>query len=134
MIGKILKKLRLERDMTLEDLAEKIGVSRQTISNWENGHIEPRQNKLKAMAVALGVSLDSLTQTCTEDCPDTDTNVRSESDPMAASNDRLTQVARTANACAEMNRRLAETNAQLADTNAKLVAHIIELSNALLYK
>ena len=36
MIGKKLKKLRKENKMTLEDVAEKCGVSRQTISKWES--------------------------------------------------------------------------------------------------
>lgn len=32
-----LKELRLEHQLTQEELAQKIFVSRQTISNWENG-------------------------------------------------------------------------------------------------
>ena len=36
-IGRFLKELRIEKDITQEQLAEKIKVSRQTISNWENG-------------------------------------------------------------------------------------------------
>ena len=36
-IGKKLKEARLNRDLTQEVIAEKLNVSRQTISNWENG-------------------------------------------------------------------------------------------------
>ena len=35
-IGKKLKEARLQSGLTQEKAAEKIGVSRQTISNWEN--------------------------------------------------------------------------------------------------
>lgn len=36
-IGEKLKNSRLNTGMTQEQIAEKINVSRQTISNWENG-------------------------------------------------------------------------------------------------
>ena len=36
-IGGFLKELRLERQMTQEQLAEQIGVSRRTVSRWETG-------------------------------------------------------------------------------------------------
>ena len=35
-IGKKLKEARLNRNLTQEVIAEKLNVSRQTISNWEN--------------------------------------------------------------------------------------------------
>ena len=36
-IGSIIKKARQEKGITQEAAAEALGVSRQTISNWENG-------------------------------------------------------------------------------------------------
>lgn len=36
-IGKKIQKLRKERGLTQEALAEKIGVSAQAVSKWENG-------------------------------------------------------------------------------------------------
>lgn len=36
-VGKHIRALRTERGMTQEDLAEKLYVTRQTVSNWENG-------------------------------------------------------------------------------------------------
>lgn len=36
-IGRFLKDLRLEKQMTQEQLAEQIGVSRRTVSRWETG-------------------------------------------------------------------------------------------------
>lgn len=37
VVGKHIRALRMERGMTQEDLAEKLYVTRQTVSNWENG-------------------------------------------------------------------------------------------------
>ena len=36
-IGRFLKELRKEKVITQEQVAEDLNVSRQTISNWENG-------------------------------------------------------------------------------------------------
>lgn len=36
-IGKNIKRLRIEKNMKQEEVAEKLFVSRQTISNYENG-------------------------------------------------------------------------------------------------
>lgn len=35
-IGRQIKKYRLERKMSQEELADKVYVTRQTVSNWEN--------------------------------------------------------------------------------------------------
>lgn len=37
LIGENIKRLRRERDMTQEELAEQLGVTFQSISRWENG-------------------------------------------------------------------------------------------------
>ena len=60
MIGKKLKKLRKENKMTLEDVAEKCGVSRQTISKWESEETLLDILKCKKLAVLYNVSVDSL--------------------------------------------------------------------------
>ena len=41
MFGERLKALRQARGLTQEELAKRIGVTKQTISNWENGNITP---------------------------------------------------------------------------------------------
>ena len=41
-LGNEIIKLRTKCSMTQEDLAEKIGVSRQVISRWETGVSKPR--------------------------------------------------------------------------------------------
>lgn len=57
MKGSRLKSIRLERGMTLEELGEAIGTSKQTIHRYENGIIDniPRA-KIEALASALKVT------------------------------------------------------------------------------
>ena len=40
-LGEKIYKLRTKRSMTQEQLAQALFVSRQTVSNWENGRTEP---------------------------------------------------------------------------------------------
>ena len=55
-----LQQLRKLHDMTQEDLADKIGVTRQSIAQWESGNTSPNLVQSKALADAFGVSLDDL--------------------------------------------------------------------------
>lgn len=55
-----LVQLRKARGMSQEELAEKVGVSRQAVSKWETGDAQPDYVKLMALADALEVSLDDL--------------------------------------------------------------------------
>lgn len=59
-LQKRLVELRTERGLSQEDLAEKLYVSRQTISNWERGKTYPDINSLLLMATYFDVSLDHL--------------------------------------------------------------------------
>lgn len=38
-IGKFIAEMRKEQNLTQIDLAEKLGISNKTISNWENGKL-----------------------------------------------------------------------------------------------
>ncbi len=60
MIGENLKALRMTAGLTMEGLAEKIGVSRQSVAKWENGDSLPDLMKCKALADLYNVSLDAL--------------------------------------------------------------------------
>lgn len=55
-----LAELRREKNLSQEELAEKLYVSRQTISNWERGKTYPDINSLLLMANYFDVSLDHL--------------------------------------------------------------------------
>lgn len=59
-IGKKLKKARLDSGMTQEKLAEKINVSRQTISNWENEKSYPDIISVIEISNLYSISLDLL--------------------------------------------------------------------------
>ena len=56
-MGELIKKLRLEQNMTLEDLGNKVGVGKSTVRKWENGIIaNMRRDKIEKIADALNVS------------------------------------------------------------------------------
>lgn len=59
-IGKKLKEARLQSGLTQEKAAEKIGVSRQTISNWENEKSYPDIVSVIRLSDIYSISLDSL--------------------------------------------------------------------------
>lgn len=55
-----LKVARAARDMTQKDLAEAIGISRQTINAIEQGEYNPSIKLCRAICRALGKTLDEL--------------------------------------------------------------------------
>jgi transcriptional regulator with XRE-family HTH domain len=59
-IGEKLKQARLAVNLTQETMAEKVGVSRQTISNWENGKSYPDIASVIILSDVYCVTLDSL--------------------------------------------------------------------------
>ena len=59
-IGKQIKKYRSEMKLSQDELAEKIFVSRQTISNWENNKSYPDVKSLLLLSSLFNVSLDIL--------------------------------------------------------------------------
>ena len=59
-IGSKIKAARVEKKFTQEQVAEVLGVSRQTISNWENGKSYPDIISVIKMSECYGVSLDYL--------------------------------------------------------------------------
>lgn len=59
-IGDQLKKARMDKNMTQEEVAEKIFVSRQSISNWENNKTYPDIGNVIALSDLYQLSLDEL--------------------------------------------------------------------------
>lgn len=55
-----IKRLRSENDLSQDDLASRIYVSRQTISNWENDKTYPDVQSLLLLSATFDVSVDSL--------------------------------------------------------------------------
>ena len=60
MIGEKLSKLRKENGISQEELAEKLNISRQAISKWENNESLPDTENLIAIAKLFNVSIDFL--------------------------------------------------------------------------
>lgn len=55
-----LKELRLQHGFSQQELAEILGIKRNTYSDWENGKCKPNYEKLEKIADFFGVSLDWL--------------------------------------------------------------------------
>ena len=60
MFAKRLEKLRLERELTHQQMADMLGVTRQAYGNYENGKREPDFKTLDILAEFFKVSLDYL--------------------------------------------------------------------------
>ena len=61
-LGKILKEHRIQCKMTQEFVAESLGVSRQTVSKWENGVSDPSTSNLFVLAKLYGKTAQELLQ------------------------------------------------------------------------
>ncbi|MCC8084073.1 MAG: helix-turn-helix domain-containing protein [Clostridium sp.] len=59
-LGEVLKNHRTKNKMTQEFVAETIGVSRQSVSKWEQGLTDPSTSNLFALAKLFGVSVEEL--------------------------------------------------------------------------
>lgn len=59
-IGRRIKNLRAEHNISQEQLSEKIYVTRQTISSWENDKSYPDLNSLIRMSEVFNITIDNL--------------------------------------------------------------------------
>ena len=59
-IGKNIRQLRIRRNMTQDDLAQALYVTRQTVSNYETGRSKPDIEMLERIADALGTDLQEI--------------------------------------------------------------------------
>lgn len=59
-IGEVIRTLRLQNNVTQEDLANQLGVSTQAVSRWENGACYPDLEFIPGIASYFGVSTDLL--------------------------------------------------------------------------
>lgn len=60
MLGERIKTLRTENSLTQKDLAEKLFVTAQAVSRWENDEVEPSITTLTAMAKIFNISVSEL--------------------------------------------------------------------------
>lgn len=59
-IQEILKTLREKNNLTQGQLAERVMVTRQAVSRWENGETQPNTDTLKLLSHEFGVSINTL--------------------------------------------------------------------------
>ena len=59
-ISENIKRFRTDRDWTQEQLAEKIGVTRSTVTQWETGWSKPRMGAVEKLAAVFGVSASDM--------------------------------------------------------------------------
>ncbi|QQK08968.1 helix-turn-helix domain-containing protein [Miniphocaeibacter halophilus] len=59
-LNEVIKENRIKNKMTQEFIAEKLGVSRQAVSKWENGNSEPTMGNLILLANLFDLSLEEL--------------------------------------------------------------------------
>lgn len=60
-LGNKIVELRKKRNLTQEQLSEKLGITRQTLSNWEKGITNPDIIQAKNIASFFKITLDDLT-------------------------------------------------------------------------
>ena len=60
IIGKKITELRKKYNLTQESLAEKIGVTRQTLSNWESNITSPDLNQASLLCKELKINVNDL--------------------------------------------------------------------------
>jgi len=58
--GVFLSQLRREKNLTQEQLGEKLGVSNKTVSRWENGNYMPPVEMLQAMSELYGITINEI--------------------------------------------------------------------------
>lgn len=59
-LGKKIAELRKNNNLSQEELSEKVGVARQTISKWEIGDTTPDINQVKIISKIFNISIDEL--------------------------------------------------------------------------
>ena len=60
MLGEQIKKLRMNKGMSQVQLADKLNITKQSVSNWENEYIMPSVDMLIKIANFFNVSTDYL--------------------------------------------------------------------------
>ena len=59
-VSKNIRKLRTEKNLTQEDIAKKLFVTRQTVSSWESGRTQPDIDTIMKLSELFGVSAEEL--------------------------------------------------------------------------
>lgn len=84
-LGEKLAKARKENNITQEQLADRLGVSRQAVSKWESDVAYPETDKLIRISELFDCSLDYLLKDIAEEKPDGTRSVERAASPVAFS-------------------------------------------------
>lgn len=60
MLGNFMKKYRIENGMTQRELAEKLAISQNAVSQYESGKRNPSVKRLSGIALALNCSVSDI--------------------------------------------------------------------------
>ena len=124
-MGQIIRRLRKERNLTQEELAEQLGVTFQAVSKWENDNGMPDISQVVPLAHVFGVSTDVLFGTF-------GTNDAEEVRKIFEHAQKLLSRPLTAKALLEKYRALQE-GLKLYPNNTVLLMHALETGIALSY-
>lgn len=59
-VGQFLAQLRKEKELTQEQLGEKLGVTNKTVSRWENGNYLPPVEMLQSLSELYGLTINEI--------------------------------------------------------------------------
>ena len=74
--GDNLRKLRKSKKLSQEDLAEKVNVSRQSVSKWENGESYPEMNNILELCKIFHCHINDLVNDCMIDMDSLDEEIK----------------------------------------------------------
>ena len=95
-----LKKIRKENNLSQEDLAEKIGVSRQSVSKWESGSAYPEMDKMVQICNIFNLNIDDLLN---QDIEEVNNTKQSKNALNKYINDFLNYITKTVNMFSDMS-------------------------------
>lgn len=55
-----MKAARINANLTQEEMADRLGVTKKTIGSWENGKTKPKLDKVEPICSLLGVGYDDI--------------------------------------------------------------------------
>lgn len=73
--GENLKRIRKDKKMSQEELAEKVNVSRQAVSKWETGEAYPEMNNILELCKIFNCKINDLVHTDMEDVSSLDKDI-----------------------------------------------------------
>lgn len=56
----VLKSIRKNNNLTQDEMAERLHITRQAVSRWENGTTEPNMESLKLISKEFNVSINTI--------------------------------------------------------------------------